>query len=144
MEIRNFRHIGIVTENLNQSLNFYKKIFGLKVSKSLTESHPSLAKIMGLPRVKIKTVKLKDKNSVILELLDWKYPKMKKDVIKKINSNGITHFAITVKNIDNLMIKLKKYKNSIISQPAISEDKKVKYVFCRSPEKIFIELVEIL
>ena len=69
MEIKNFRHVGIVTENLSQSLKFYKKIFGLKVVKTQIETDPSLAKIMGLKRVEVKTVKLKDEESVVLELL---------------------------------------------------------------------------
>ena len=144
MEIKNFRHVGIVTPNVKKSLSIYKKVFGLKVAKSMVENHPSLAKIMGFKKVEIKTVKLKDNNSIILELLDWRYPKSKKDLIKKINSNGITHFAITVKNIDLIIKKLKNYKKSTISKPQLSADKKVKYAFCRSPEKIYIELVQVL
>jgi catechol 2,3-dioxygenase-like lactoylglutathione lyase family enzyme len=144
MEIKNFRHVGIVTENLSQSLNFYKKIFGLKVVKTQIETDPSLAKIMGLKRVEVKTVKLKDEKSVVLELLCWRYPKVKKDISKKINSRGITHFAVTVKNIDIVLKKLKKFRNSTISKSELSADKKVKYAFCKTPEKIFIELVQVL
>ncbi len=144
MEIKSFRHVGIVTDNLSQSLNFYKKIFGLKIAKSQIENDPSLAKIMGLKRVKIKTVKLKNDKSIILELLSWRYPKVKKDIIKKIYSRGITHFAVTVKNIDDIIKKLEKFENCIISNSEISIDKKVKYAFCKTPEKIFIELVQIL
>jgi hypothetical protein len=144
MEIKNFRHVGIVTSNLKTSLKFYQEIFGLKISKSLLENHPSLAKIMGFKKIEVKTVKLKDRNSIILELLEWRYPKIKQTISKKINSVGITHFAITVKNINQIEKKLKKFKLNLISPPQISADKKVKYAFCKSPEKIYIELVEII
>jgi len=144
MEFKNFRHVGIVTEDFNSSLNFYKKIFGLKVAKIQIETHPSLAKIMGLNRVKIKTVKLKYNNKIILELLNWIFPKVKKNFVKKINSTGITHFAITVKNIHNIVKNLRKQKNCKVSKPELSADKKVKYTFCQTPEKVFIEIVEVL
>jgi predicted enzyme related to lactoylglutathione lyase len=144
MEIKNFRHIGIVTNNLSQSINFYKKVFGLKIFSNRIENDKSLAKIMGLEQVKIKTVKLKNDKIIILELLKWYYPKSNKNLIKKINSVGITHFAVTVKDINNVINKIKKFKNCYISEPEKSVDKKVKYAFCKTPEKIFIEIVEIL
>ena len=59
MALKNIRHIGIVTNNLKKSLFFYQKIFKLKIFKSVTEDHFSLAKVMGFDRVKIKTIKLK-------------------------------------------------------------------------------------
>lgn len=144
MILENFRHVGIVTLDLKKSLNFYKTVFGLKVAKSMIENHPSLAKIMGFKKVEIKTVKLKNKDNIVLELLEWRYPKGKKINVKKLNSNGITHFAITVRNIDSIFKSLKKFKKSTISQPQLSADKKVKYAFCISPEKIYIELVQVL
>ena len=82
MEIKNFRHVGIVTSNLKTSLKFYQEVFGLKISKSLIENHPSLAKIMGFKKVEVKTVKLKDRNSIILELLEWRYPKTKQTIFR--------------------------------------------------------------
>ena len=49
----------------------------------MVENHPSLAKIMGFKKVEIKTVKLKDNNSIILELLDWEISQIKKRLNKK-------------------------------------------------------------
>ena len=141
MEIKSFRPVGLVTDHMTQSLNFYKKIFGLKIAKSQIENDPSLAKIMGLKRVKIKTVKLKNDKSIILVAI---LLSKSKDIIKKIYSRGITHFAVTVKNIDDIIKKLEKFENCIISNSEISIDKKEKYAFCKTPEKIFIELVQIL
>jgi len=144
MEIKNFRHVGIVTNNLSRSINFYKKVFGLKIFSNQIENDKSLGRIMGLEKVKIKTVKLKNDKTIILELLKWYYPKSKKNLIKKINSTGITHFAVAVKDINNVVNKIKKFKNCFISEPEISVNKKVKYVFCKTPEKVFIEIVQVL
>ena len=85
------------------------------------------------------TVKL-GYNKKIFELLYFKGLKQKRDT--KIFSNGLTHFSITVKNLDKLYVAL---KNNIkfLSKPTMSYDNKVKLVFCKSPENIFIELVEV-
>ena len=144
MALKNIRHIGIVTNNIKKSLFFYQKIFKLKIFKSITEDHFSLAKVMGFDRVKIKTIKLKSKkNNTMVELLYWKIPKSnKKQNFKNLNDLGLTHFAITVNNLDKTYQLLKENNIKVLSKPHFGARKKVKYVFCKSPENVFIEIVE--
>ena len=88
------------------------------------------------------TVKLGYNKKIFLELLYFKGLKQKnRDT--KIFSNGLTHFSITVKNLDKLYVALKKNNIKFLSKPTMSYDNKVKLVFCKSPENIFIELVEV-
>ena len=78
----------------------------------------------------------------MVELLSWKSPKTKKKVAcSKLNLVGLTHFALTVKDLDLLYNKLRK-KIRFLSKPKYSPDKKVKLVFCKSPEGVFIEMVQ--
>ena len=51
---------------------------------------------------------------------------------------------MTVKNIDKLYIKLKKKGVAFLYEPLMSEDKNVKLAFCKSPDGVFIEMVQVL
>ncbi len=51
---------------------------------------------------------------------------------------------MTVKNIDKLYIKLKSKGVNFLHKPLLSEDKKVKLAFCKSPDNVLIEMVQVL
>ena len=48
MNIKNFRHTGIVTTNLEESLNFYIKLLGFKKLKTANEDEKLMKKILSL------------------------------------------------------------------------------------------------
>jgi hypothetical protein len=143
MSIRNFRHTGIVTTNLRESLYFYTKVLGLKKIKILNENEKLMKKILNLKKCKLKTIKIGLKNKILIELLHFQNLKQKKRKIK-IFFPGLTHISLTVKNLNEIYKKLKNLKVKFLSEPHLSNDKKVRLVFCKSPENIFIELVEVL
>ena len=143
MKIKNFRHVGIVTTNLKKSLIFYQNHLGLKKIKIINENKKLMNKILNLKNSNLKTIKLGLNKKVFLELLYFKNLRQKKRYIK-IFSPGLTHFSVTIKNLDKIYNDLKKKNVKFLSKPALSHDKKVKLVFCKSPENIFIELVEII
>ena len=51
---------------------------------------------------------------------------------------------LNLKIIKYIVKNLRKQKNCKVSKPELSADKKVKYTFCQTPEKVFIEIVEVL
>lgn len=134
------RHIGIVVNDLNNSLKFWKNNFNLKVIKSAKEQGETIDQMLGYKNCKIKTVKMINKSGLSLELIEFLKPKrIKKEI--KTNYNGITHFALEVKNLDEFY---KKNKNKIKfnCSPQISKDLKVKVLYAKTPENSFIELVQ--
>ena len=143
MKIKNFRHVGVVTTNLKESLIFYENYLGLKIIKITNENEKLMKNILNLKNCNLTTIKLGFKKKIFLELLHFKNLKQKKRDTK-IFSNGLTHFSITIENIDKVYNTLKKKNINFLSKPTLSYDKRVKLVFCRSPENIFIELVEVL
>ena len=78
MTALNVRHVGIVTNDLKKSINFYSKILGFKIVRQMNETDPSLSNLMSLKKVKVKTVKMVSKQNGMVELLSWKSPKTKK------------------------------------------------------------------
>ncbi len=143
MTTKNFRHSGIVTKDLNKSLFFYNKLLKLKIIKIIEEDTAIMTSLLKIKNCKLKTIKLGLKNKIFIELLYFDQTQKKTSNIK-INSPGLTHISLTVENLEQLYKKFKKNKIKFLSKPQVSSDKKVKLVFCKSPENIFIELVEIL
>ena len=144
VKIKNIRHTGIVVKNLNKSLNFYKNLLGFKIKKRMIESGKATDKLSRLKKTKIETVKMIiGKNSDMIELLYFHSHKRKSfDNKYFISRIGISHFALTVKNIDLLYKKLKKNKIKFVSEPIYSNDRNVKLTFCRAPEGTLIEIVQ--
>ncbi len=136
------RHTGIVTRDIKKSLLFWNKYLGFKIIKDLNEGGRLIDKIMLYKNVKVRTLKLGDKNGNKIEILYFSNsPKIKKNIIKPY-SIGITHLSITVKNIFKLFKFLKKKKIIFNSEPQISEDGNVIMTYCKTPEGAYLELVE--
>lgn len=135
------RHIGIVADNLEKSLKFYKDFLGLEIKTEVLEDSDFIDKILDLKQSSLKTVKLADKKGGIVELLCYKNPQGNK-IEREVNDLGLSHFALTVENLDNMYNKLKENNIDFISAPALSPNNKAKVCFCYDPNGIAIELVE--
>lgn len=136
------RHFGIVVKNLKKSLEFYQDILGFEIIKQNNEVGKHLDKMLGLNNVKVKTTKIGIKNgTTLIELLEYSSPNSEL-IKKKINDLGVSHFALTVKNLDKLIPILKNKGIRINSDTVMSPDRKVKVVFCFDPDETPIELVE--
>ena len=135
------RHIGIVVNDMDTSIQLYKDIFNLEVIWNKIEKGNFIDKLLGIDNVKVHTVKLKDSNGGIIELLQYiSHPTL--PTYDKINRIGCSHFAITVDNIDNIYKKLIKFGLKFKNKPQISADGNVKVAFCRDQDKVLIEIVE--
>ena len=92
--------------------------------------------------IKIDIYKLGSNGKTVVELLHFLDKNKNKSDYKSIDSFGITHFAITVSDIDNLYKNLLLNGVKFISDPQINEKKTHKVCFCEDFESNFIELVE--
>ena len=137
----NLRHIGIVTNNLENSLKFYKDILGFKIKMEGFEDRNFIDHILNLKKSSLMTVKLVDEKGGIIELLKYDNPRGK-PIKREINDLGLSHFALTVDNLEDVYVKLKDNNIEFISSPTLSPDSKVKVCFCYDTDGIVIELVE--
>ena len=113
------RHTGIVTKDLKKSLLFWNKYLGFKILKDVKEKGNLIDRIMLYKKVKVRTIKLKDKSGGLIEILYFKNaPKTKKNKILPY-SNGLTHISVTIKNIYKLYEFLKKKKIIFNFKPQI-------------------------
>jgi hypothetical protein len=59
-----------------------------------------------------------------------------------LKTTGLTHIALTVDNLDELVQNLKNQNCEPLSEIKLSPNKKVKVVFVKGPESIMLELVQ--
>jgi catechol 2,3-dioxygenase-like lactoylglutathione lyase family enzyme len=136
-----FRHVGIVVKDIANQLKFYRDLLNLEVYYNEIEEGQFLESITGIKNIKGQIVKLGIDGKTIVELLAFNKQKFAVSN-KEMAANGYTHFALTVKNLNNLYLELKKYEIFFVSLPKISNNGKYKVCFCRDFENNLIELVE--
>ena len=138
------RHIGIVVSNLSKAMNIFSNLFNLKLKmKPIMNEGKYINTLVGLKNVKSKVCifELPDKSR--LELLEYMSPKGKKRS-NKSNEIGVSHFAITINNMDKFLKKSKKFNVQFVNKPILSEDKFVKVAYVKVLNEILIEIVEVL
>jgi len=134
------RHIGVVSSNIEKSIDFYVKYFNFKVFNDQIETGNFISKILGMPKCKVRTVKLNNGN-FLLELLDFGVKNSDCDI--QLNTLGCTHIALTVNCLEKLYEDLKVIGVHFISPPSISDNKKALVCFMKDPyNNFFLELVE--
>jgi catechol-2,3-dioxygenase len=142
--ITEIRHTGIVVQDLNKVLNFFTKLLGFKIKKIMNEKDNYIDNLLGLKNAIVTTVKIEASDGNLIELLKFKNFKSNKNWNGKIYSTGLTHISMTVKNLEKTYKFLKKKKIRFNSPPQVSPNKYAKVTFCRGPEGLLIELVEVL
>ena len=141
--VAHVRHAGIVTDDLESSLKFYRDLLGFKEVRRVEESNPFIETVLGMKGVYVTTIKMFDSGGGQIELLHFKsHPKNRGE--REINDIGISHVALTVDDVHQLYENLKNSGVSFVSSPRLSDDGSATVAFCRAPEGTFIELVEIM
>ena len=136
------RHLGIVVKDLQKSLEFYQDVLGFDIIKQDNEIGEHLDKMLALDNVKVKTIKMGIKDrSTLIELLEYSSPTPNM-IKKKIYDFGVSHFALTVKNLEQIILDFKNKGIKFNSEPIKSPDGKAKVVICFDPDGTPIELVE--
>jgi len=137
------RHVAVTVLDMERSLRFYRDLLGFKIDKDRIEEGDYIDNFSGVKGIKVRTVKLFNCN---IELLQY-YSHPEEDVISRsrlITAIGGSHYALTVDNLDEIYEKLSREGIVFISKPQYSPDGYAKLTFCRDPDGVLIELVEVL
>ena len=144
--ITQIRHAGITVKNLDKCLDFFVNILGFKIEKKMEEQGDYIDAMHKLSDVKVTTVKIRAPDGNLLELLKFHSHSIDKEETwsGKIFSTGLTHIAFTVENLDYAYKLLSSKGVDFNAPPQQSPDGYAKVTFCKGPENLFIELVEVL
>jgi glyoxylase I family protein len=139
--ILNIRHVGIVTDDLEKSLHFYRDLLGFTITKQLEERGPYINNMLALEDVVVTTIKLAAPSGQQMELLYFSsHPRSSR--LSETCAIGITHFAITVDDLDKAYVTLRNAGVPFNAPPQFSPDGSVKVTYCKAPEGTFVELVQ--
>ena len=138
------RHTGIVVTDIEKHISLWTAIMGFSVISDNLESGSQIESILGIPDVKVRTVKLVDDLSQTIELLYFENPKSPtKDKIGT-NSLGITHVAIKTDSMKKLKESLINFGFHCVSEPVVSPNGSFKVGYFALDGSFFLEIVEVL
>jgi len=141
--IKNIRHTGVVVEDIDQSLRFYRDLLGFKVTKQMEESGGYIDNMLALKGIKVTTIKMTLPDGQMIEMLKY-HSHPRQGAFRDSCEVGISHIAFTVDNLDKEYDRLKKEGIKFNAPPQHSPDGYAKVTFCRAPEGTLVELVEVL
>ena len=136
------RHVGIVVQDIQKSINFWRDHFDFSIYLDQIEEGEFIEHLLNIPNVKVRTVKMKGQDNSLIELL---YFFEKQDIDQwggNLTSTGLTHLAVNINNLNEKIKKLQSHGFELINQPRKSENGSVLVAFIKGPEGILIELVE--
>jgi len=141
--MKNIRHLGLVVSNIDKALEFYRDLLGLNIQGKTDEKGDFISKLLNGDNVELKTIKLSaDDNATRIELIKFNNPKFQKPKKIELFELGFTHIALTVENLDELYLRLRKHGIKFNYPPTISPNGTLKVAFCRDLEGNFLELIE--
>jgi len=134
--------VGIVVNDLENTRDFWIKTLGFKMHIEAKEESPYIDDLLAIKEPNLTTVKLIDSKGFIIELLKFESYQVDQSWSGDLKTTGLTHIALTVDNLDELVGNLKNQNYQILSEIKTSPNKKVKVVFVRGPEAVMLELVQ--
>jgi catechol 2,3-dioxygenase-like lactoylglutathione lyase family enzyme len=134
--------VGIVVNDLDKTRDFWVNTLGFKLHIEAKEGSPYIDELLAIKDPGLTTVKLIDSKGFIIELLKFENYQVENTWSGDLKTTGLTHIALTVDKLDELVEILEKLDYQTISKIKTSPNKKVKVVFVRGPEGIMLELVQ--
>ena len=138
------RHTGLVVADLDRALAFWCGLLGFRVARRMDESGAHIDAMMGLKDVRVTTVKLAAPDGNLIEILHFQSHPDRPAWEGTPFSTGFTHVALTVDDVDAEYRRLAEAGVTFDAPPQESPDHTAKVTYCRGPEEILLELVEVL
>jgi catechol 2,3-dioxygenase-like lactoylglutathione lyase family enzyme len=131
-----------VVNDLEKTRDFWIDLLGFKLHIEAKEESPYIDELLAINDPALTTVKLIDSKGFIIELLKFDNYQIEHSWSGDLKTTGLTHIALTVDDLDEIIAILRKLDYQTLSEIKISPNKKVKVVFVRGPEGIMLELVQ--
>ena len=133
-----------MVKDLEKIKDFWINTLGFKLHIEAKEESPYIDELLAIKDPMLTTVKLIDSKGFIVELLKFDTYQVDNSWSGDLKTTGLTHIALNVDNLEELVGNLKKLKYQTLSGIKTSPDRRVKVVFVKGPEALMLELVETL
>jgi catechol 2,3-dioxygenase-like lactoylglutathione lyase family enzyme len=137
----NLRHVGLIVNNIDKSLELYRDILGFIPKVDQIEQGDFFDHLTGLTSVIARTSKCYTEDGTCIELIEFQ-SQSPDSRIKKFTSEGFNHVALNIDDLDTLYEKLKAIGLEFVNEPKFNAEKTAKVAFCRDFEGNLLELVQ--
>jgi catechol 2,3-dioxygenase-like lactoylglutathione lyase family enzyme len=138
------RHVGIVVQDLERCLEFWRDLMGVKVAVDFWEEGTFIDTVQSLNGVRVHMIKLTAPDGSMIELLkDESHPTPPAER-NTLCDRGIRHIAFTVADVGASWRRLSESGCQTLSAPITSPDGKARLFFARDPEGNLLEIVQML
>jgi catechol 2,3-dioxygenase-like lactoylglutathione lyase family enzyme len=144
MSVSALRHVGIVVSDMNASLPFYRDLLGMEPWYDRTNAGPYIDAVTGVKGAKLRMIKLRAPTGGSIELLQYLSHPAGVAPARRACDVGVNHVALQVADLAALYRGLRARGIRFESEPQASPDGYAKVVYCRDPENVIVELVEVL
>ena len=132
MKLEKVDHVGITVKNLDDTLQFYTAVMGVKKTNIQMGGRPGVMRsaTIDLPGGKIEFLEFADPQEPLLKFADSK-------------SDNLHHFAVNVDNIEEALSAIKKQGGTLVHEKPLQMPTGRKIAFILPPNsKVLIELLE--
>ncbi|MFK7894663.1 MAG: VOC family protein [Myxococcota bacterium] len=143
MPIDYVMHVGICVQDLGRSIRFYRDGLGFKEAGTLEVAGEPTATMLGIPEVELSAVYL-DREGFRIELLYYPSPgTVGTDAARPMNQPGLTHFALRVHDLDEVIEKLLSLGGRVIEGTRVTNREfQADLLYMTDPDGTRLELVE--
>lgn len=136
--------VGVVVENLDKSLEFYKDVVGMQEVREFSVDSEKATK-MGLSdgeRFDVKVLKLENTE----QAAEWKLMSFNNRTSHKTkkyipDENGIRYITIFVKSMSPLLERIKKHNVKTLGETPVMLDETRQFVLIQDPDGNFVEFI---
>lgn len=145
INIKSFRHVAIVVNNLETMLAFYTKTLGFILKRKFEVESEDFRKGIGMPNAKAKAAHLALPD-LDIEIEMFEFAEKIEAVEKGTGSNcpGYRHIALIVENLEESYEELKTKGIRFYSEPILMKEPEnvagFRFVYFNDPEGNIIEL----
>jgi catechol 2,3-dioxygenase-like lactoylglutathione lyase family enzyme len=141
--INGVRHIGIVVNDIENAIKFWVNLLEFKVVIDQIEEGEFIDKLLGLNTVSVRTVKLAAQDGSLVELLHFISHKSLSAWEGNPYKTGLTHIALNVKDIKEIVLRLEQNSYHKINEIQKSSNGNVLVCYIKGYEGTLLELVEV-
>lgn len=145
MTVQHFSHVGICVRNLKNAIAFYREVLGfVEVSKTSVGAEVGPLVEIDAPDLRLHSHFL-ERDHMRLELMEFEAPEPRGTGERgPFNHLGLTHLAIRVTEIGDILDKVLDYGGSVLEHTLVGqEDMGVELIYILDPDGVRIELIRL-
>ncbi len=140
--ITGLNHSGLVVEDLDRSINFYRDVIGLEVVRTLEREGGPISEVVGYENTQLKGAMLSLNDGHLIELIQYINPEVSELPTQERAVLGGSHIAFNVDDIQKTMDALISNDAKQLNPPVETAPGR-KACYMQDPDGNWIELLEI-